>query len=337
MKKLWLLLCLTLLLSGCAQQTTNRTAEDAKDPAPATEAPTAPLPVEDAGIASVQIEAPELLTVNAAEPAVVFTARFTGVDPTGAPEEGRECTVALERDGELLMEDAFLLTEGETASFCVDFEFERYMERTDASVTVALRYGDERVETTIPVMLENFPDEVYAQQTGDDLPYSVEVIRNQNVVLVYGKDEEGEYTQLIHSFLCSTGWSTPSGHYSMWSRHEWLPLYHGVYGQYAIGIYGDILFHSVPYEQMSKDSLQTEEFNKLGTTASMGCIRLAAADVKWLYDCCPYGTPLHIYDENEITYARPEGIQIDLNDPRAGWDPTDPDENNPWRTEVPND
>ena len=81
---------------------------------------------------------------------------------------------------------------------------------------------------------------------------------------------------------------------------------------------------------MEKDSLEAEEYNKLGSSASMGCIRLAAGDVKWIYDNCPMGTPVHIFDADTLPVERPEFIPLDLNDPRSGWDPTDPDPENPW-------
>ena len=79
-----------------------------------------------------------------------------------------------------------------------------------------------------------------------------------------------------------------------------------------------------------KDSLETEEFNKLGTAASMGCVRLPVEDAKWIFDNCPSGTTVHIYDSEELPVERPTVQTLDPDDPRSGWDPTDPDENNPW-------
>ena len=103
-------------------------------------------------------------------------------------------------------------------------------------------------------------------------------------------------------------------------------------GAGALAITGNILFHSVPYYSRSKGNLETAEYNKLGTKASMGCIRLAVKDAKWIYDFCPVGSPIHIYDVSELPVEKPTPIHIDPSDPRAGWDPTDPDPNNPWHT-----
>ena len=171
---------------------------------------------------------------------------------------------------------------------------------------------------------------LYAALTGDKLPYSIDVIRNQNTVIVYGKDESGAYTMPVKVFVCSNGNWTPTGRYTIGSKQEWCALFGGVWGQYAQVITGNILFHSVPYTRRDKGSLESWEYNKLGTTASMGCVRLAVADVKWIYDFCPRGTPVHIFDADETPLPRPEPMYLDPDDPRSGWDPTDPDEDNPW-------
>ncbi len=172
-----------------------------------------------------------------------------------------------------------------------------------------------------------------ATQTKADtnqLPYYIKINRQQNVVMVYGL-ENGEYTKLVKVFTCSTGKATPVGTFKTTDKYEWRPLFGDVYGQYATRITGSILFHSVPYTKQSKDSLEWEEYNKLGTPASMGCIRLRVVDVKWIYDNCPKGTTVTIYDSDSL-----EGIEkpviklIDENSQNKGWDPTDPDPLNPW-------
>lgn len=336
MKKICFLLALCLLLTGCTVSAATEEPTETTE-VPPTETETVPEPTEapDAGIASVVIQAPRSLEVHAEEPDVIFTVSFTGIDPTGAPEEGRLCTLSLLQDGELLMEDALLLEEEETVSFCVSYAFSRYMEQTESTVTLRLSYGEQTLEKNIPVTLINAPDEFYAAKSDDPLPYSIDVLRNQNVVVVYGKDEEGEYTVPIHVFLCSTGTSTPVGYFKLGGRHEWISLFHGVYGHYAIGVYGDILFHSVPYRKAQSDTLETEEFNKLGTKASMGCIRMQTSDVKWLYDNCPAGTSVHFYDVETLEFEKPEALQLDPEDPRSCWDPTDPDAENPWNQPDP--
>lgn len=71
------------------------------------------------------------------------------------------------------------------------------------------------------------------------------------------------------------------------------------YGQYATRIFDSYLFHSVPYYSQHKDDIEYDEYNLLGTSASLGCIRLEVVDVKWIYDNCPLGTPVLIYADAE--------------------------------------
>ena len=83
----------------------------------------------------------------------------------------------------------------------------------------------------------------------------------------------------------------------------------------------------------SEDTLRTDYFNLLGTTCSMGCIRLLVEDAYWIYWYCEGGTPIVIYeDENPGPWPRPEAPQLGEG---CTWDPTDHDERNPWHTGEP--
>lgn len=167
-------------------------------------------------------------------------------------------------------------------------------------------------------------------------PYLIAVNRTTQTVTVYEKDEEGNYTVPFKSMICSTGRDTPVGFFHTSDQYDWRALVGGVYGQYATRISptDGILFHSVPYYSAEKDQLETEEFNKLGTPASLGCVRLQIEDCKWIYDECPSGSPVVIYDGDESTdpLGNPGFTPIDPNSPNAGWDPTDPDPANPWNS-----
>ena len=164
-------------------------------------------------------------------------------------------------------------------------------------------------------------------------PYYTEIIRNQNTVIVYGLDENKQYTKVVNVFACSTGRGgrTPTGTFYTTKGAPWGPLMGGVWGQYYTMITPSILFHSVPYYSMSKDNLEWQEYNKLGEEASAGCVRLSTIDAKWIYDNCPSGMRVRIYDgELPEGVVKPTPVKIDPNSQFRGWDPTDPDINNPW-------
>lgn len=165
-----------------------------------------------------------------------------------------------------------------------------------------------------------------------EFPYYIKINRALNNVTIYAMDTNGEYSIPFKAMVCSTGTATPLGIYQTDINYRWRLLFGGVYGQYATRIVGDILFHSVPYFSQNLNDLEYEEYNKLGTAASMGCVRLAVIDAKWIYDNCPLGTTVEFYDDYEDVgpLGKPIPITIDVNSPNRGWDPTDPDPNNPW-------
>lgn len=181
-------------------------------------------------------------------------------------------------------------------------------------------------------------DPVYAGQgfTGavrEEYPYLLAVNRAASTVTVYTADEENRYTVPFMAMVCSGGSDTPIGYFATPIKYEWRLLSGPCYGQYATRIWDAYLFHSVPYYTQHKDDVEYDQFNQLGTSASLGCIRLAVVDVKWIYDNCPLGTPVIIYDDAERPgpMGKPGTICTDpADESRRGWDPTDPDPVNPW-------
>lgn len=145
---------------------------------------------------------------------------------------------------------------------------------------------------------------------------SIEVNKQMNCITVY----KGSVP--IKAMVCSTGSYTPVGTFDLKSKWRWKELIHDVYGQYSYHITGQILFHSVPYDDPNIYKLLTSEYNKLGQTASAGCIRLTTADAKWLYDNCPRGTKVKIYNSsNPGPLGKPTAQKLPAG---QNWDPTDP-------------
>ena len=143
--------------------------------------------------------------------------------------------------------------------------------------------------------------------------------------------------------VCSTGTYTPkSGVYTIPGRWAWGLMQGNVYGQYVTKITGNILFHSVPYTKQNPSTLEYWEYDKLGTAASLGCVRLKVEDSKWIYENCPNGTQVEFYSSSDIgPFEKPTAKKIsDYPDYLKGWDPTDPNPQNPWhnyKEEVQNE
>lgn len=172
------------------------------------------------------------------------------------------------------------------------------------------------------------------KKVNSDKPYYIKVNYGANVVTVYSKDENGEYTVPVKAMVCSTGRATPtSGTYTIKGRWRWLKMLGGVYAQYTTQVVGNILFHSVPYlKKGDPSSLEYWEYDKLGTRASAGCIRLTTQDAIWIYNNIASGTIVEFYSSSEPgPLGKPSAPKISWNEECRGWDPTDPDPNNPWR------
>lgn len=167
--------------------------------------------------------------------------------------------------------------------------------------------------------------------------YAIKVNRTANCVTVYTYDEKGKYTVPVRAMVCSTGLNnaTITGNYTIGIKTEWLFLVGDVFGRYISGISGDYLFHSVPYYTLNEQDLEVEEFNKLGEQASQGCVRLAVSDAKWIYDNCPTGTAVNIYDDAETAGPLGKPDTIKITDFTNKWDPTDSNKKCPYAKATP--
>lgn len=197
------------------------------------------------------------------------------------------------------------------------------------TVEILLMCGTDVIRTTFIVPVNNYTDAEYAQLQRAQYPYKLEVVRNQCTVLVYGLDKSGNYSILHHAFVCGPGRTTPIGTFRTPFKAAWHPL-QGCWGQYCTQITGNYLFHSSPYNSPNKNDLSYRLYNQLGTVCSHGCVRLTVADAKWIYDNCPLGTTVSIYNASSLPVPKPSAPWLDISSPNRGWDPTDPDPANPW-------
>lgn len=165
-------------------------------------------------------------------------------------------------------------------------------------------------------------------------PYYIMVNRTQNTITVYTLDDNGYYTVPYKAMICSTGTAgnaTPTGTFSLAAdRLKWRVMLGDVYSQYSVRFNGAILFHSVCYSRADPSSLMLEQYNMLGNPASHGCVRLQVMDAKWIFDNCPAGTKVTVYNGTTPgALGKPQKLVSRLTS--GGWEPSDPDPRNPWR------
>jgi len=181
--------------------------------------------------------------------------------------------------------------------------------------------------------------------TADGERMIVVYIGTESIVVYLAKD--GEWTQ-ERVMICSTGRSkllTPRGTFAIVRQYPYKKMGQvdgeNVYSQYASRITGSYLFHSVPiggdkrYNQgYGKKQMFVKYYEKLGSVASGGCVRLRCIDAYWIYMNCPVGTIIMITDDSgpipptppELIYEEP---YMDAKH-EYGWDPSDPDPENPY-------
>lgn len=153
-------------------------------------------------------------------------------------------------------------------------------------------------------------------------PYFIKVYKNSNYLIIFAKDQAGNYNIPVKAMRVSCGNPTPVGTFYTPYRYRWLKMVGDTWAQWCTQIQGNYLFHSVPNWTQNNADLEVDEFNHLGDTRSLGCIRLNCRDAKWIYDNCELETKVTItVSENSGPLSKPDGIQI------PGWhtwDPTDP-------------
>lgn len=134
------------------------------------------------------------------------------------------------------------------------------------------------------------------------VPYAITVDVNNQVTLVYGRDENGGFTEPVKRMICSTGLKgSPSevGEYTLTGRRARWAYFSkwGSHAQYWTRINSDIAFHSVIYNSVDYMALSVKSYNRLGTRASHGCIRLLVSDAKWLYENIDEGVVVTIRED----------------------------------------
>ena len=154
-------------------------------------------------------------------------------------------------------------------------------------------------------------------------PYIIQVYKPSNYLIIFAKDPAtGAFNTPVQAMRVSCGTPTPTGTYYTPARYRWLKMVGDTWAQWCTQIQGDYLFHSVPNWTKNNKDLEVYEYNQLGNTRSLGCIRLNCEDAKWIYDNCQLGTQVNI--SSTLTsgpLAKPAGLQIPS---WHTWDPTDP-------------
>lgn len=208
-----------------------------------------------------------------------------------------------------------------------------------------LYYKDNKIVTDLTDILG-------LKKTGNNI--YLEINRAAGCVTAYAYDSDRKaYIIPIKAFAVSVGRDvsstgtasslnkessfTPLGSYSVSSngtsvKYTLKPMYEPdgsiVYARWATHIVGNVYFHAIAVGSQSHYALSPSTYNRLGSPASAGCVRMTVADAKWIYDYASTGTQVNIVQGSSSKpgpLGKPATITVDST---INYDPTDP--------EVPN-
>lgn len=214
-----------------------------------------------------------------------------------------------------------------------------YMNQTQAAVKKFQEYNGIKAdgvtgETTWNAMF-NQDDVVPPNATPRPTPppdYAITVDVANQVVKVYGLDENKQHTALVKQMICSTGTKSTPSDVGDWvlngrtARWCYFPKW-GSHAQYWTRINSSIAFHSVIYNSVDTMDLSIKSYRALGNRASHGCIRLLVSDAKWIYDNIEEGTVVTIredlpYDPELTASLKPAPLDRERMLPKSTPQPT---------------
>ena len=173
---------------------------------------------------------------------------------------------------------------------------------------------------------------------------------SQSVVCFVARDGDWTVERVMICSAADETHKTPQGTYRIYDKYKYkgLTRMNGslVYGQYACRFKGHYLFHTVPIagtrrnvQKYGRKQMMVAEYEKLGSPASHGCVRLLVGDAYWIYRNCPNGTRVQVTDDVGPNPPAAPALRYEepyMNaDHTLGWDPTDPDKENPYREIYP--
>lgn len=158
---------------------------------------------------------------------------------------------------------------------------------------------------------------------GDARPYMLRINRVTDTLTVYAQDGANGFILPVVSFLTTTGDDTPYGTFKVPEKYRWRLMIGNVYTQYAMRLKDGYMVHSVIFNSQNPYSLDATTYNNLGIGRSHGCTRLKTGEMKWIYDNCPVGTTVEIYDS--VVPGPFEAPVLEATIPvTQNYDPTDP-------------
>ena len=136
--------------------------------------------------------------------------------------------------------------------------------------------------------------------------YKISIDLTNQICTVYGVYSDGSVKGIMSEFVSTArkGKTTPVGNWKIQgasggrkAKYRTCKLSSGkTYAEYACRFTGAKMMHGVPYKtRNTKGYVYKGEFNKLGSVASAGCVRMPIKMARFIYNNCPIGTPVVVF------------------------------------------
>lgn len=143
--------------------------------------------------------------------------------------------------------------------------------------------------------------------------YRIDIDLTNQIATVYGIYSDKSAKALMSEFVSTArkGKTTPTGNFKIQgasggrkAKYRTCKLSGGkTYAEYACRFKGAKMMHGVPYKtRNTKGYVYKGEFNKLGSVASGGCVRMPIKLARYIYNNCPVGTPVHVFKGTKGKY-----------------------------------
>lgn len=143
--------------------------------------------------------------------------------------------------------------------------------------------------------------------------YRIDIDLTNQIATVYGIYSDKSAKALMSEFVSTArkGKTTPTGNFKIQgasggrkAKYRTCKLSGGkTYAEYACRFKGAKMMHGVPWKtRNTKGYVYKGEFNKLGSVASGGCVRMPIKLARYIYNNCPVGTPVHVFKGTKGKY-----------------------------------
>ena len=145
--------------------------------------------------------------------------------------------------------------------------------------------------------------------------YRIDVDLTNQICTVYGIYSDKSAKALMSEFVSTArkGKTTPTGSFKIQgasggrkAKYRTCLMSSGKsYAEYACRFHGAKMMHTVPYKKrQTTGHVNKTEFNKLGTPASAGCVRMPWKLAHYIYTNCPIGTPVRVFKGTKGNYPK---------------------------------